>query len=54
MTSGTQKAVKIDDGLFDTLDVFLQSKMARQVGYHSKAQFVNEAVRNLLLEYYVK
>jgi len=49
-TSGTQKAVKIDDQLFYDLDEWLQTDEAKKLGYHSKAQFTNEAVSKLLLE----
>ena len=49
-TSGTQKAVKIDDELFYSLDEWLKTGEAKKLGYHSKAQFANEAISKLLLD----
>ena len=42
----TQKVVKIDEGLWDKLDSFLKTDVAKNIGYHSKAQFTTESVRN--------
>jgi|APSaa5957512535_1039671.scaffolds.fasta_scaffold08441_11 hypothetical protein len=42
----TQKVVKIDEGLWNKLDEFLKTDIAKNIGYHSKAQFVTESVRN--------
>jgi len=44
----TQKTVTIDQELWYALDEWLKSKKAKKMGYHSKAQFCTEAVRELL------
>jgi len=47
----TQKTVTIDQELWNQLESWLSSKQAKKLGYHSKAQFCTEAVRNLLEKY---
>lgn len=44
----TQKTVTLDQELWYALDEWLKSKKAKKMGYHSKAQFCTEAVRELL------
>jgi len=44
----SQKPVKIDGILWDDLDKWLKTPEAKNFGYHSKAQFTTEAVRELL------
>jgi len=44
----SQIGVKLDAGLHEKLVEFIGSSKARGMGYHSKAQFVTEAVRELL------
>ncbi len=47
----TQKTVTLDVGLWYELGHWLDTDEAKQLGFHSKAQFVTEAVRELLLKY---
>ena len=47
----TQKTATIDQELWNQLESWLSSKQAKKLGYHSKAQFCTEAVRNLLEKY---
>jgi len=47
----TQKTVTIDQELWNQLESWLSSKQAKKLGYHSKAQFCTEAVRNLFEKY---
>lgn len=47
----SQKPIKIDGKLWDELDEWLQSPTAKTLGFHSKAQFVTQAVRELLEKY---
>jgi len=47
----TQKTITIDQELWSELESWLSSKQAKKLGYHSKAQFCTEAVRNLLEKY---
>ena len=47
----TQKTVTIDQELWNELESWLSSKQAKKLGYHSKAQFAPEAVRELLERY---
>ena len=47
----TQKTLTIDQELWSELESWLSSKQAKKLGYHSKAQFTTEAVRNLLERY---
>jgi len=49
----TQKTVTIDQELWSALADWLESEKAKKLGYHSKAQFCTEAVRELL-EYHSK
>lgn len=44
----SQVNVKIDAGIHERLAAFIDSTDAREMGYHSKAQFATEAVRELL------
>ena len=47
----TQKTVTIDQGLWDELDSWISSNQAKKLGFHSKAQFATEAVREKLERY---
>ena len=51
MGESSQKPIKIDSALWDELDKWLKTSSAKSYGFHSKAQFVTEAVRNLLQKY---
>jgi len=44
----TQKTVTIDQELWSALADWLETEKAKKLGYHSKAQFCTEAVRELL------
>lgn len=44
----SQKAIKIDANLWQELENWLGTNQAQKLGYHSKAQFTTEAVRDLL------
>ncbi len=44
----TQKTIGIDETLWDILDAWLKTDAAKSKGFHSKAQFTTEAVRELL------
>ncbi len=46
--SVSQKAIKIDANLWQELERWLGTNQAQKLGYHSKAQFATEAVRDLL------
>jgi len=46
-----QKTVKIDANLMKRLDKFMKTKWAKDEGYHSKAQFATEAIRDKLPEF---
>lgn len=46
----SQKPIKIDENLWLSLDKWLQTPTAINLGYHSKAQFATEAIRDLLLK----
>ena len=44
----TQKTIKIDEYLWDELDKWLGTEQAKKKGFHSKAQFATEAIREYL------
>ena len=44
----TQKTIKIDENLWDKLDEWLETNYAKELGYHSKAQFATEAINEYL------
>jgi len=44
-------AVKIDTNLWNELERWLGTGQAKKLGFHSKAQFVTQAVRELLDKY---
>ena len=44
----SQKTIKIDENLWNELDRWLETSEAKKLGYHSKAQFATEAVKELL------
>ena len=48
MDNEVSKPIKIDANLFDILTMWLKSKDAGKIGYHSKSVFCTEAVRDLL------
>jgi len=50
----SQKSVKIDSVLWDELDRWLESPQAEKLGFHSKAQFVTQAVREMLDTYAIR
>lgn len=50
-TKSTQKTVTLDTGLWHELGNWLDTTESKELGFHSKAQFVTEAVRELLLKY---
>jgi len=43
--------VRISRGLTEAIEEFLKTEQASKMGYHSKADVVTVAVRNLLTEY---
>lgn len=43
-----QKPIKIDANLWSRLDKWLKTDFAKQMGYHSKAQFATEAINEYL------
>ena len=47
-SESSQKTIKIDQNLWDELDIWLDSDEAKRLGYHSKAQFATEAIREHL------
>jgi len=49
----SQKAIKLDGVLWDELDRWLQTPKAKKLGFHSKAQFATQAIRELLEDYTV-
>jgi hypothetical protein len=51
MGESSQKPIKIDKILWDELDEWLKTPVAKTLGFHSKAQFVTQAVRELLGKY---
>lgn len=51
MGKSTQKAIVIDENLWQVLDQWIESGDAKKKGYHSKAQFATEAIREKLEEY---
>lgn len=48
MEKDVSRPIKIDSNLFTVLELWLKSKDARDMGYHSKSAFATEAVRDLL------
>jgi len=51
MGGPSQKSIKVDSNLWEELDHWLNTDAAKSYGFHSKAQFVTEAVRSLLQKY---
>ena len=49
-SKSTQKTIKIDNGLWNELDIWLKTYGSKRLGYHSKAQFATEAIRKLLVK----
>ncbi len=49
--SSIQPAVKIDGPLNDLLSEWLKTDYAKSLGFHSKASFITQAARELLLKY---
>ena len=47
-----QGTVKLDGSLNKTLDDWLKTEYAISLGFHSKAHFITQAVRELLFKYY--
>ena len=47
----SQKSVKMDNDLWEILDEWLQTNEAKKHGFHSKAPFITQAVRELLERY---
>ena len=48
MGESSQKPIKIDGVLWEELDNWLKTKQAKKSGFHSKAQFATEAIREHL------
>ena len=48
MGESSQKNIKIDGILWDELVRWLQTPQAKKLGFHSKAQFATQAIRELL------
>ena len=48
IAKNTQPAVKIDGGINAELTDWLKTKIAQDLGYHSKSQFITEAVREFM------
>jgi len=46
-----QNVVRIDSDLFNELEDFLETPEAKEAGFHSKAPFLNDAVRKALEKY---
>ena len=46
----SQRQIKIDFGIWQELDKWLNSDEGKSQGYHSKAQFCTEAVNRLLID----
>ena len=46
-----QKTVKIDYDVKEKMEEFLESDFAKDQGFKSKADFVNESVKKLLEKY---
>ena len=51
MGESSQKPIKIDGELWAALEEWLETEDAKKIGFHSKAQFATQAVRELLKEY---
>lgn len=49
-SKSTQKTIKVDEGLWNELDKWLKTYSSKRLGYHSKAQFATEAIRELLVK----
>lgn len=47
----SQKSIKIDGGLWDELDRWIKKPKAKKHGFHSKADFATQAVREMLEKY---
>lgn len=48
MGESSQKGIKIDGILWHELDRWLKTQDAKKLGFHAKAQFATQAVRELL------
>jgi len=49
-SESSQKAIKIDGNLWNELNKWLNTSQAKQRGFHSKAQFATEAIRDKMEE----
>lgn len=49
----TQKSIKIDGGLWDELDYWIDTHEAKSLGFNSKADFATQAIREMLERYTV-
>jgi len=49
--TASQKPIKVDAMLWAELDRWLNTKQARKAGFHSKAQFATEAIRDKLEQF---
>lgn len=47
----SQKSIKIDGDLWDELDHWIKKPKAQKLGFHSKADFATQAVREMLEKY---
>lgn len=50
----SQKVVKIDNYLWDELDLWIKKPEVKKLGFHSKADFATQAVRELMEKYSVE
>lgn len=50
----SQKTVKIDGNLWDELDLLIKRPEIQNLGFHSKADFATQAVREMLEKYSVE
>lgn len=50
----SQKTVKIDGDLWDELDLWIKKPEMQKLGFHSKADFATQAVREMLEKYSVE
>lgn len=50
-TNVSQKPIKVDAKLWTELDRWLNTELAKKMGFHSKAQFATEAIREKLEQF---
>ena len=47
----SQKPIKVDAGIWEALERWINTEEAKKAGFHSKAQFVTEAIREKLEQF---